>query len=160
MDHFRRARDLCPLLSIPQVRLAEYIEQFQRAEPRDSYLSRAKKLRPSDIELWYLAGKQEEHDGKLEEACKSWNYALSGSGRRLPDIVAVLATKPNAAELMLQTIPPRPDYLVQAAAQLKEQKGEQSAGFKRLLEKSLDLLPNATDSTAADWRFVPSSVPS
>ncbi len=42
LRHYREARDLCPLLPGPQVRLASLVDYFERADPRRLYLDRAK----------------------------------------------------------------------------------------------------------------------
>src|SRR5262249_9431834 len=71
-----RARDLCPLIAKPHVRIAAYHELFQRADSRAAYLERAIRLVPHDAELWYLSGNQAEREGRLDEACRCWRRSL------------------------------------------------------------------------------------
>ena len=69
--HYVQARDLCPVMAKPHVRIAANHERFARADARIAYLERALSLVPWDAELWYLRG-----------GCRRWPTAsLSGRAR-------------------------------------------------------------------------------
>jgi tetratricopeptide (TPR) repeat protein len=150
LRHYRRARDLCPLLPVPQVRLATFAEYFTRAEPRQTYLDRVKRLRPSDPELWYLVGVQEFRDGDTARAWRSWRHSLEGSDRRLADVLVRIAPLPDAAASLVETLPERADYFYQAAMKLPPEKN--APGRALLLEKALKLVP-ANSPKGADWQI-------
>jgi O-antigen ligase len=75
--HYVQARDLCPVMAKPHVRIAANREWFAHADRPEAYLERALSLVPWDAELWYLRGVQEMTDGETERADKSWKRSLS-----------------------------------------------------------------------------------
>ncbi len=152
LQQYRDARDLCPLQPTTYVRLASFVEYFQRADPRRLYLDRAKRLRPSDAELWYLVGEQELLDGQQEEAWRSWRRSLELSERRLPDVIKRLASLPDAADSLQKALPARAVYLHQAALALPSADADAS-DRKRLLEKTLELLPPPESRKPEDWQL-------
>jgi hypothetical protein len=118
LRHCLLARDLCPLLARPQVRLADYAHRLAAGDARGAYLRRAKTLVPFDPEIWYFSGLQELLDGRTDEAWQSWHHSLELSGQRLPDIVHHAAPLLTPAEILDRLLPDKPDLLYQAAFEL------------------------------------------
>lgn len=51
LRHYLQARDRCPLLPMPQMRIGFYASSLAKADPRRAYFDRAKFLVPADAEL-------------------------------------------------------------------------------------------------------------
>jgi tetratricopeptide (TPR) repeat protein len=118
MRHCLLARDLCPLLAPPQVRLADYADKLAAGDTRRDYLRRAKALVPFDPELWYFSGLQELLDGQEDEAWASWRRSLELSSRRLPGVVRASAALLTPQQIMDRVLPDRPDLVFAAALEL------------------------------------------
>jgi hypothetical protein len=118
LRHCLLARDLCPLLARPQVRLADYANRLAAGDTRGDYLRRAKTLVPFDPEIWYFSGLQELLDGRGDEAWASWHRSLELSDLRLPDIVRHAAAVLTPGEIMDRLLPEKPDLLYRAAFEL------------------------------------------
>jgi tetratricopeptide (TPR) repeat protein len=118
LQHCLLARDLCPLLAPPQVKLADYADKLAAGDARRDYLRRAKALVPFDPELWYFSGLQELLDGQQDEAWASWRRCLELSGRRLPEIVRASAGLLPPQQIMDRVLPEKPDLVFAAALEL------------------------------------------
>jgi O-antigen ligase/tetratricopeptide (TPR) repeat protein len=136
---FLVARDLCPLMSDPHMRIAAYVGTLAEADPRTAYLERAKRLAPSDPQVWYLCGIQELLDEQQDHALKSWRRSLELSDLYFQEIVDKTVNVIGPGELLTQVLPDRPDQLVSAAMHLypKPEVADQRQPF---LEKALLLL--------------------
>ena len=143
------ARDACPLLAAANLQLALHAGELDQADGRGDYLRRAKLLDPDDPDTWYLCGVQEVFDDQREEAWKSWRRSLELSNRRLPEIVASLSQRADAADVLDRVLPDRPVLWLAAADQLYP---EPEAGAKRrpFLEKALLLLERQPSSLSGD----------
>jgi O-antigen ligase/tetratricopeptide (TPR) repeat protein len=132
---YLRARDLCPLLADPHLRIALHLPHFERAEPRAAYLERVKTLAPDDPEAWYLCGVQEIFDGQPGQAWRSWRHSLELSDRYRATIVAAVARNPKAGEVFPRVLPDRPALWLAAAEQLFPQPGapERKPFYRRAL---------------------------
>jgi O-antigen ligase len=115
LRHYLRARDSCPLLLVPQMRLADLRDHLDGGDPRRAYLERATRLRPSDAEIWYLAGAQELQDGEPERAWQSWRRSLECSESFLGEIVRGSSGALGPAAAACGAFPDRPELLYQAA---------------------------------------------
>jgi tetratricopeptide (TPR) repeat protein len=107
LEHYLAARDLCPLLPVPHLRIAQDVGKLQVADPMSSYLARAKTLAPADPQLWYLCGKMELVAGEDHEAWRSWRRCLELSDQFLTTIVDE-ALKTAPVERLWQLLPDRP----------------------------------------------------
>ena len=58
--------------------IAEYVDKFEKAEPRETYLERAKFLAPDDPELW--------------ERCGTLELSGRAAGSSLDELAAVART--------------------------------------------------------------------
>jgi O-antigen ligase len=115
LRHYATARDLCPLLPGPHLRLAGLRPDLEQADPASAYLRRARQLRPSDPEVWYLAGAQELLDGHRDEAWQSWRHSLQCSDLYLDEIVRKAGPRLGGQGLAERILPSRPGLLLRAA---------------------------------------------
>lgn len=115
------ARDLGPLLPIPNARIAFYRDELETADPRSVYLERVKFLAPADPQLWYLCGLQEVADQRTDEAWNSWRRSLQLSDRFLTRILDRAAAFLAPQELLDKILPDQPTLLLAAAMYLYPQ---------------------------------------
>jgi O-antigen ligase/tetratricopeptide (TPR) repeat protein len=146
---YLEARDLCPLMAEPNMRLAAYAGKLDRADTPETYLNRAKRLLPSDPQVWYLAGLQEAEAGRLDEASRSWRRSLTMSNRFLAPILDRAAKKLAPQELLDNLLPDEPELLCAAASHLYPA-GQGIEERHQLYQKALQLLearpaPNPRD---------------
>jgi O-antigen ligase len=118
LRHYLRARDSCPLLLVPQMRIADLHDRLESGDPRRTYLERAARLRPSDPEMWYLAGAQELLDGEPGRAWQSWRRSLECSGTFLAEIARGSARTLGPEAATSGAFPDRPELLYEAALAL------------------------------------------
>lgn len=149
LRHLVRARDLCPLLCEPHVRIAAHRETLDEADSRAAYLGRAKLLMSPNAELWYLCGMQEFLDGDVDQATQSWHRCLELSDQHLAEILGMVASSLSPADILERLLPERPALLVKAANQLHPGESLTEEG-RPYLERALDLLerpalPDADD---------------
>jgi O-antigen ligase/tetratricopeptide (TPR) repeat protein len=139
LRHYLAARDLCPLLATPHLRLAAHAEGLEKADNRLAYLRRAQLLRPLDAELWYAAGVEEQRQGHPDMALAAWRRSLACSGQRLGDVLRQPAARVPAQLLAERVLPDDPHLLCEAARvlQAREATGTQA---EPLLRKALALL--------------------
>jgi O-antigen ligase len=138
LRHYLLARDLCPLLEKPQIRLAAYRDHLHSAEPRATYLARAKRLLTGEPDLWYICGLEELREGQPKEAWKSWRRCLECSGRHLKAILTELVRRGPDPGAVDHVLPDRPEVIVSAARFLVFP--EESPHKGKLLERALSLL--------------------
>lgn len=115
LQRYLLARDLCPLLPPPHVRLAAYADYLPTHDPRERYLERAKRLIPSDPEFWYLCGVKEIADGQHELAWESWKRSLLVGDTYFPAILAKSRTLLSPGEILARVLPDRPALIYRAA---------------------------------------------
>jgi tetratricopeptide (TPR) repeat protein len=118
LDHYVRARDLCPLQARAQAAIGGLCAKARRAEPRLAYLERAALLRPADAEIAYLLGAEQFGLGRPDEAYASWRRCLSATDKHLPEVLRACAGKVSAETLAGEILPDRVDSLVRTALQL------------------------------------------
>jgi O-antigen ligase len=138
LRHYLLARDLCPLLDKPHVRLAAHRDALPAAEPRAAYLKRAKRLLAGEPDLWYICGLQELRDGQTEEAWKSWRRCLECSGRHLQAVLREVERRGGRRAALEKVLPDRPVVLVEAARFLVF--NEEQTHKEELLRRALALL--------------------
>ena len=151
LRHLLLARDLCPLLPVPHVRIAANRDSFSHADGRGAYLARAKFLDPSDPELWYLCGLQELSDGHEDEAWASWRQSLELSRRFLQKIVDQSAAKLGADGMLRRLLPDDPAVLLSVALYAYPRRQE-TAIQQPFFVKGLALLESRGSSLPpGDW---------
>jgi O-antigen ligase len=150
LRHFVVARDLCPLLAEPHVRIGVLANYFGRAEPSSVYLNRARWLVPFDPELWYLCGARDLEDGRPEEAWPTWRRSLELSDRYLPEILARAGKYLRPPEILARILPDRPGQLLRAATTLypAPEDGDERRPF---LEKALTVLARQPALSAEEY---------
>jgi O-antigen ligase/tetratricopeptide (TPR) repeat protein len=132
-----RARDLCPLLGQPHVRLATYAGRLAQSDGRAAYLRRAARLLPHDERIWFVCGARALDEGEPEEAWRCWRRSLECSPRYLVPIVTQGSQNLTPAELVAKVVPADPLLLYQAARTLDE-RAEAGAARRALLQAAID----------------------
>jgi tetratricopeptide (TPR) repeat protein len=117
LEHYVRARDLCPLQARAQGAIGG-LSAKDRPELRLAYLERAALLRPADAEIAYLLGAEQFRSRRLEEAYSSWRRCLQATDKHLPEVLRVCAGKVSAEDLSGKILPDRVEALVTTALQL------------------------------------------
>jgi O-antigen ligase/tetratricopeptide (TPR) repeat protein len=136
LRHLLRARDLCPLLPQPHVRLAANVRVLARADSRLTYLERALFVARTDPWLWYLCGLQELAESNRERAWKDWRHSLDLSDRYLALIVEQSARILGPDGVADQVLPERPAVLL-AGAHVLYPGPEATEKRRPLLERAL-----------------------
>jgi tetratricopeptide (TPR) repeat protein len=107
------------------MRFAAYAARLERADPPAAYWERARRLAPTDPDLWYFSGLQQLRDHHPEDAWASFRRSLQLSPRHLAEIVDAAAPRLSPdprrrAELLSENIlPDDPELLLQAARRLQ-----------------------------------------
>ncbi len=151
MTQMRHARDLCPLLPLPHIRLTTYADAFADIEPQHRYLQRAKQICPADATLWYLCG-VEEIENSPEEAWKSWQLSLSLSDRHLVSILHQSARRLTPEDVLKQVLPTQPETIVAAADHLfpRPTETEHVQPRREYLQQALALLDGEPGELSAE----------
>jgi tetratricopeptide (TPR) repeat protein len=157
LQHLLLARDLCPCIAGPQIRIAANLEEFEHSDPKQSYLDRAKMLAPADPRLWYLCGVEELADGKRQQAWESWRRALQLSPDYVPLVLNQSANHLRPEEMLQWVLPARADVLLLAAQQLFPEE-EAVAERQPFLEKSLAALRRKGPALSTDDWYVKAQV--
>jgi tetratricopeptide (TPR) repeat protein len=145
------ARDLCPLLPRPHMRLAAHAAALAHADKPANYWVRARRLAPFDAELFYYSGVQARKDGRTEEAWDQWKRSLSLSRKYLPAIVdAASAAGLSPTEMLARLLPDDPRVLHEAARRL-EPNPDAAERTRPLWERVLTLL--AAREEPGPWEY-------
>jgi O-antigen ligase/tetratricopeptide (TPR) repeat protein len=151
LRHYLHARDACPAMGKPHVRLAANVELLDRADPRNAYLRRAQFLCPADPELWYLCGLQEILDGHADAALADWRRCLELTDGYLVDVLARAGRLVGPRGVLDRVLPEKPDLLVRAALHYypdPKQNGER----RPFLDKALAVIASRPGAlSAADF---------
>ena len=126
--------------------IAEYVDKFEKAEPRETYLERAKFLAPDDPELWERCGTLELMDGRPDQAWTSCRRSLELSDSNLPEILDRCGVLLSPDDIIRQVLPDRPGLLLKVALYLYPQPGE---GRRPFLEQALATLEKRPDALGA-----------
>ncbi len=149
------ARNLCPILPDAQTFLAANAERFERADPSERYLQRAKRLLPGDAPAWFLFGQQELLAGTPRAAWRSWRHCLQLDGSHLAPILDQASQHLTPPQLLKDILPDRPEVLLAAALHRYPATDQREAGTlplvdsRLLLRRGLELLDPASASLTA-----------
>jgi O-antigen ligase/tetratricopeptide (TPR) repeat protein len=145
------ARNICPLLPRPHMRLAAHARALAQADPPAKYWERARRLAPYDSDLWYFSGMQARQDGRTDEAWDQWRRSLTLSRKHLPAIVSAAdAAGMLPGEMLTRLLPDDTLVLFEAARRLEP--GTDSAERTRpLWERVLALLNAREELGPADY---------
>lgn len=116
--HYIQARDRCPLLPLPQMRIGLYASALAKAEPATAYFDRGKLLLPADAELWFDCGVQENAAGLRDRAYASWHRSLELSDRYLGQILQLASEHLSADGIIREILPDDPAILMAASSRL------------------------------------------
>jgi O-antigen ligase len=136
LRHYLLARNLCPLLDRPHIRLAAHATGMDRTDPVAVHLDRARLVVPYKAQIWYLSGLQDLEAGHQEEAWEKWHKSLECSNEYLPGILAHSRKHMSVAEIATRVLPDDPVELNEAAGIVRRQ-GEDD---RPVLEKALEML--------------------
>jgi tetratricopeptide (TPR) repeat protein len=146
---FLRARELCPILPEPHRFLADNRDALEQADPRLTYLERAKLLVPYDPGVWYACGR-ELLDTEPDRAWKNWRHSLELSDMYLPVIFGQAGARISPREILDKVFPERPSILLAAALQFYP---EPSAERQLFLDRALGLLENQPTPSGKDQQL-------
>jgi O-antigen ligase len=144
LKHFLKSRDLCPLMGVSQLKIAENSEILVKGDSRIAYLERAKYLIPHDPEVWYFCGVQELIEEQNDHAYQSWRRSLELGDRYLSEILIRSAQILENQEILDRVLPDKPDLIFKAALILFPQPESQTER-KSFLEKALKLIDFGRD---------------
>lgn len=147
LRHLIAARDRCPVLAPPHVRLGERRVALAVGDEAAVYLERGARLAPGDPVVWYELGRRHLLDGHLESAWPAWRRCVELADEFVPAVAARAAEYLAPDELMAQVLPARPSALVAAAAVVSP---DDAAGRRPFLERAAELLAGA-ESGADLW---------
>jgi tetratricopeptide (TPR) repeat protein len=150
LQAYLQARDVCPLMAEPHVRLAANAPYLQKADPRTAYLDRAKRIVTNDAELWFLFGVQELLDGNTVGTAQSWHRSLEVSDQYLMTILELSKNMLRPETVLNDVLPARPHILVKAAVHLYPQ-AESAAQRRPFFEKALAALQTQEVLTSKDF---------
>ncbi len=143
------ARDRCPLLESPHLRLADKVGALTRGDSIDAYLNRVHFVLKADPNLWYLAGRIEQRNGDLAAALASWQNCLRLDASFLNRIVADLGADFPRQRLFRELLPEQPEVLLAAADRF----AEDPQTVRSLLARALKVLEATPEiSEAAYWQ--------
>jgi tetratricopeptide (TPR) repeat protein len=112
----RTARDRCPLLAGPHLRLGAYARTFARCDPPAAYFDRAKRVAGYDPDAWYLSGAAALANGEPDRAWADWRESLRRSPRRLGPVVRLaVAAGLSPEQIRTRVLPDDPAVWVAAA---------------------------------------------
>lgn len=117
LHHFISARNLCPLLVRPHLRLAAYHQLLEGGGTQQQYWDRAKLIASQDPELWFSSGVFNLAQGDQEGAWADFRESLRWSNRFLSEIVGQAKRLLSANDILAKVLPEDPDTQL-AACQL------------------------------------------
>lgn len=105
LHHFIKARDLCPLLVRPHLRLAAYHHLLEGGGTSGQYWERAKLIAIQDPELWFSSGVFNLARGDQKEAWSDFRESLHWSNRFLSEILGQAKRQLSSREILEQVLP-------------------------------------------------------
>ncbi|MBN02217.1 MAG: hypothetical protein CMJ77_24200 [Planctomycetaceae bacterium] len=137
--HAIAARIAAP--TIPQVHylLAELSAIKSPQADNQIHLERARTLAPGDASQWYWTGLLDLHQGRVEQACRSWRRSLELSSEHLDDIVIYARQQLSVEQLIDQILPPRSELLL-TVARRNFNAPEELKTYKLLLARADEIL--------------------
>jgi O-antigen ligase/tetratricopeptide (TPR) repeat protein len=133
LRYLRAARRADPLAPKPHARLGLYARYFAASEPAAVHFDRAKRLLPSDPDIWFASGRDALARGDEATAWADWHRSLALSDRHLAAILRTARRLPLAA-IREKLLPGEPTILLEAANELFPDRVSQAAERRPLLE--------------------------
>lgn len=137
-----RARQLCPILPTPHMRLAANTANLATSDSPLEYLRRAQSLAPSDPQLWYFIGLQQLKENQIDDARESWKRSLELSPQRVANIMDRASVVCTPAQL-LEMLPDDAETIVEAVDHLFP--SSDAIDFRApFLRRAMDLLEKSS----------------
>ncbi|MBL8797520.1 MAG: O-antigen ligase family protein, partial [Planctomycetia bacterium] len=111
LQAYLQARDACPLMAKPHIRLAANAQYLRQADTRTVYLDRAKRVVTNDAELYFLFGTQELISGQRDRAVQSWRRSLELGDQYLPAMLQLGRETLGVSRLVNEVLPDQPELL-------------------------------------------------
>jgi tetratricopeptide (TPR) repeat protein len=150
--HMILARNLCPLLARPQMRLAAHASELAKADPPEMYWERAARLAPSDPDFWYLRGMYMLKENKPDSALQYWHRSLELSPVRLKEIVDAGYPRFGVEGLLTNILPENAELLVKAVGMLPATASKED--LKRIYRAAGRLLDARGDDLTANEYYL------
>jgi O-antigen ligase/tetratricopeptide (TPR) repeat protein len=115
LQHYLLARDLCPLLVRPHLRLAAHQELLTNGDSQQQYWERAKFLAAQQPDVWYSAGLFDLGRGDTEGAWSNFRESLNRSPQFLSEILLQAKQQVSAEEILHKVLPETPSILLASA---------------------------------------------
>jgi O-antigen ligase/tetratricopeptide (TPR) repeat protein len=141
--NWRRARELCPLLPAPHLRLAAHADLLPGGGSPAAHLRRASRLRPSDAEVAFLAGAEALREGEADGAWPAWRRSLAASDSHLGEVLEAVRGRLGPSEVVARLLPDDPRQLLAAADRLYPSADD--PGRRPFLERALELSDRRPD---------------
>jgi O-antigen ligase/tetratricopeptide (TPR) repeat protein len=146
----RTARDLCPVMAGPHLRLGTFAHLLVQGDPAAAYFDRAKRVAAYDPDVWYLSGAAALRRGDEAAAWADWKESLRRSPRRLAAVVRAAAAKLPPDQLRAKVLPDDPATWV-AAADVLFADDDDPAGRQGWLRAAAARWAAAPPVRAEDW---------
>jgi O-antigen ligase/tetratricopeptide (TPR) repeat protein len=148
LQHYLQARDLCPLLVRPHLRLAAHQELLTNGDSQQQYWERAKFLAAQQPDVWYSAGLFDLGRGDTNGAWSNFRESLNLSPQFLSEILLQAKQQISAEEILHKVLPEAPSILLAAANLLFPD--PLSPSRKEFLGKILEMLERPDSSESAE----------
>jgi tetratricopeptide (TPR) repeat protein len=145
------ARNICPLLPRPHMRLAAHASALAEHDPPAKYWERARRLAPYDAELWYFSGVESRNQGQKEAAWDQWKRSLTIQRKYLPQILdAAVAAGMSPTDMLTRFLPDDPRVLYEAAVRL-EPDPDSAEKTRPFWERVIELLKTREEPGPTDF---------
>ncbi len=153
----RTARNLCPVLPQPHLRLGIYKQQqeqkqgdwFVSADPAETYFKRVKEILPLDPEAWYAAGVEAYERKAYEQAWENWRESLRLSPRQLVPILNTVR-KSFSIDTIRQLLPDDATILMLAADYLYPNPDTDKVARKPFLDRAEEILKTKPNQSVGE----------
>jgi len=135
----REARRANPLAPKPHARLGLLAEYFSNDEAASVHFVRAKRLIPSDPDVWYASGRRALKDGDAAAAWEDWKRSLELSPQNLAAILAGARGKLSVDQIRTNLLPDDPATVLQAAELLFPDRVVQVAERRSFIDRVVEL---------------------
>lgn len=147
----RTARDRCPLLVGPHLRLGTHAHVFARSEPVGAHLARAKRVGGYDADVWYLCGAAELAAGNRDAAWEDWRESLRRSADRLGPVVRQAARHLKPEDIRSRVLPDDPAAWIAAAAYMDLDPETRRAWLRHAADKFARGTPSHREDDFVAW---------
>src|SRR5262249_45635167 len=137
LRYLRAARAANVLVPRPHARLGVYAQYFASSEPAAVHFARAKRLLPTDPDIWFASGREALSRGDATNAWADWKHSLTLSTRHLRPILIAAKSKLTPEQIRSLVLPDDPVELLAAADVLYPDRASQGAERRPFLEAAV-----------------------